>query len=154
MTLSITCPVCDAAFTPANDLRGKKAFCPRCGWALVVTSAGVAKVNEANRPAPAGAPPALGDGRPRGPSDFSVRWAFSPDGKRLATLGDSPNTITLWDVASGKALGDLNHGEPVMAVAFSKDGARVATSTGNLQPDFHVYLWELTDGNRTSPTDK
>jgi WD40 repeat protein len=57
MTLSINCPACAAVFTPADDLRGKKAFCPKCGRALVVTGAGVAKVNEARRPVAAPTPP-------------------------------------------------------------------------------------------------
>jgi hypothetical protein len=57
MTLSITCPVCDASFTPANDLRGKRAFCPSCGSSFLVAGAGVAKRNEVNRPAPACAVP-------------------------------------------------------------------------------------------------
>jgi WD40 repeat protein len=84
------------------------------------------------------------DGKPIGTTDYNRLWVFSPDGTMLATPGDSPNTITLWDVASGKELAELGHGEPVMAVAFSRDGTRVATSTGNLQPDFHIYIWELT----------
>ena len=52
MALWITCPACAASFTPADDLRGKKAFCFKCGQSLVVTGAGVAKLNEPHRPAP------------------------------------------------------------------------------------------------------
>jgi WD40 repeat protein len=57
MPATITCPACDASFTPAKDLRGKKAFCPDCGVPLVVTSAGGATRDEIGRPAPA-LPPA------------------------------------------------------------------------------------------------
>jgi WD40 repeat protein len=46
MTRQITCPVCAAAFTPADDVRGKKAVCPHCGERMVVNSAGVAKRDE------------------------------------------------------------------------------------------------------------
>src|ERR1700679_1137723 len=37
--LSLSCPACAASFSPADDLRGKPAFCPRCGQALMVSSA-------------------------------------------------------------------------------------------------------------------
>jgi formylglycine-generating enzyme required for sulfatase activity len=62
MTLQISCPACAASFTTADDLRGKKAFCPRCGQALVVSSAGVAKRNEADfgLPVEGGAVPGAG----------------------------------------------------------------------------------------------
>jgi formylglycine-generating enzyme required for sulfatase activity len=46
MALNLTCPACAAVFALADDSRGKKAFCPKCGQPLVVTSAGVAKENE------------------------------------------------------------------------------------------------------------
>jgi WD40 repeat protein len=60
MSRKLTCPACAASFVPSDDLRGKKAFCPRCGQALVVTGAGVAKRNEERRPAPRRRAPARG----------------------------------------------------------------------------------------------
>jgi hypothetical protein len=69
MATPITCPSCAASFTPADDLRGKKAFCPKCGQGLVVTSAGAAKVNETSRPVPARTPPARG---------FNALWLLLP----------------------------------------------------------------------------
>jgi len=59
MALKLTCPTCAAAFGLPDDQRGKKAFCPKCGQALVVTGAGVAKRGEgdaADPPAPPGFP--------------------------------------------------------------------------------------------------
>jgi DNA-binding beta-propeller fold protein YncE len=49
MSLKLTCPACAAIFGLTDDARGKKAFCPKCGAPLIVTSGGVAKRNE--RPA-------------------------------------------------------------------------------------------------------
>jgi WD40 repeat protein len=46
MALKLTCPECAGIFGLPDNARGKKAFCPKCGQALVVTSFGVAKVNE------------------------------------------------------------------------------------------------------------
>ena len=46
MALQLTCPACSATFALAEDMRGKKTFCPKCGDSLVITGAGVAKKNE------------------------------------------------------------------------------------------------------------
>ncbi len=45
MALQISCPGCAASITPADDLRAGKAFCPRCGQALVVPRAGEVEVS-------------------------------------------------------------------------------------------------------------
>jgi RNA polymerase sigma factor (TIGR02999 family) len=46
MAQDLTCPECAATVTLAQDFRGKTAFCPRCGKALDVSSAELAKGNE------------------------------------------------------------------------------------------------------------
>ena len=52
-------------------------------------------------------------------------FAFSRDSKSLAA-GSHANTIHVWDVASGKALGPAGgHQAPVMGVAFCADGKMV-----------------------------
>jgi WD40 repeat protein len=66
--------------------------------------------------------------------------AFSPDGKWLAVGGPGrtvrafggPGTVTLLDAATGKEVRKLDEGrgEPVVAVAFSPDGKRVAAVRG------------------------
>ncbi len=43
MTLNLTCPHCTAAFSLAEDVRGQKAFCPKCGATLFVARSGVAE---------------------------------------------------------------------------------------------------------------
>ncbi len=69
------------------------------------------------------------------------RLAFSPDGTLLAS-SDS-NLVKVWDSASGKALRTLTgHTAEVWAVAFSRDGKRLAT--GGV--DAAVQVWEVATG--------
>jgi WD40 repeat protein/O-antigen/teichoic acid export membrane protein len=54
--------------------------------------------------------------------------AWSPDGARLATLGDDP-AARVWDVASGAGLAVLNgHTGPLADGGWSPDGKRFATA--------------------------
>jgi WD40 repeat protein len=79
-------------------------------------------------------------------------WGFSADGTMLATAAaQSGSTVKLWDLASGKVVAELGHTSPIVALAFSRDGTKVATIT---LEDRTVHLWELTRGNSSSPTDQ
>ena len=97
------------------------------------------------------------------------RWiralAVSPDGTKLASVGDDMKT-RIWDVGTGNCLLDLDgyelqtpHGFPSMlyAVAFSADGSRIATGnktgkvfirdvqTGQIQQTIEtpvMYTWD------------
>ncbi len=67
---------------------------------------------------------------------------FSPNGKTLAS-GSSDGTVKLWDVATGHEVATLpaHPGEEVASVAFSPDGATLASAAGN--PDGVIKLWEV-----------
>jgi WD40 repeat protein len=68
--------------------------------------------------------------------------AFSPDGKVLAAGG---REATLWDVSSGKLLGQLAGTKDwVNAVAFSPTGKLLATGSGTNEGKGigHVQLWD------------
>jgi WD40 repeat protein len=69
------------------------------------------------------------------------RLAFSPDGALLASSDN--NLVKIWDSASGEVLRTLSgHRAEVWAVAFSRDGKRLAT--GGI--DTTVQVWEVATG--------
>lgn len=75
--------------------------------------------------------------------------AYSPDGKRLASVSSTDNTIRIWDALDGKELlrieeGLSKHpgallGSGLFAVAFSPNGKTLATA-------MPVRLWDATTG--------
>ncbi len=70
--------------------------------------------------------------------------AYSPDGKRLASIGIEGMAI-IWDVASGQALLELP-ADPVefgFGIAFSPDGKRVAVPWNS-----RLVVWDAESGQR------
>jgi len=69
--------------------------------------------------------------------------AFSPDGTRLAT-GGIMEKVRLWDVATGKQIFEVDHGDrTVTAVAFRADGRVIAVGGGKT-----VDLRDASTGKR------
>jgi WD40 repeat protein len=72
-------------------------------------------------------------------SDLETLWAFSNDGRFLASASDD---LSLWSVQGGKLLASLTQPSWVTAMAFSEDSRLLATG----HDDGIVRLWELARG--------
>lgn len=77
----------------------------------------------------------------------TISLAFSPDSATLA-VGHWDKKLRLWDVAGGKDRRVIRTDDsgPVMAVAFSKDGKRLACD-GDDGKQGIVLLWDVSDSN-------
>lgn len=73
--------------------------------------------------------------------------AFAPDGRRLASIGGGD--VLVWDLEGGDPmqLGDGEFG--ARTVAWSPDGATIATAEG----DFQCRLWDARDGRLLAELD-
>jgi WD40 repeat protein/beta-lactamase regulating signal transducer with metallopeptidase domain len=77
-------------------------------------------------------------GGPAGGRDTSPGLAFSPDDMLLASAG-AGNTLSFFDVATGKELRRIESPRPVSSFAFSPDGRVLAAENA----DHTVTLWEV-----------
>jgi WD40 repeat protein len=67
---------------------------------------------------------------------------FSPDGQRVVTASYD-NTARVWDVVSGKPIGEpIKHEDTVFSAQFSPDGQRVVTAS----KDRTAEVWDATTG--------
>jgi WD40 repeat protein len=75
--------------------------------------------------------------------------ALDPEGKKLAT-GSADNLVRLWDVATGKPIGEpMKHEDWPYALAFSPDGKMLATATGNpMTNEGTARLWDASTGKQ------
>jgi WD40 repeat protein len=77
------------------------------------------------------------------------RLALSPDGRYLAAPGRADSRVVhLWEIATGEEVLQLaGHSVPVLNVAFSADGRRLATaawdSKGQERTEFKI--WDMAD---------
>jgi len=78
--------------------------------------------------------------------------AFSPNGKRLAASGWSSHGLELFELTTGQGVLLKGHQTEVVALAFSADEKRLATS----EFSGHVKLWDVQTGEEvlTLPDDQ
>jgi WD40 repeat protein len=81
-----------------------------------------------------------------------LSMAFSPDGKTLASGSFYNNTITLWDVATGKSTATIKEAtyggstpSGVLSVAFSPDGKTLASGSYGM-----MKLFDVASGKNTA----
>jgi WD40 repeat protein len=76
------------------------------------------------------------------------RLAFSPDGKRLATVDGPSGKLAVFDTSSGQLIEALDvPGQSPVALAFSPDGQRLLLA----RSDSTLHVWDLTTGRRLTP---
>ncbi len=74
--------------------------------------------------------------------EYVTALAFSPDGKTLASAVHSVSDIRLWDVATGKQIGQLEgHGSSVSSLIFSPDGKKLTSSS----TDQTIRIWDIAN---------
>jgi len=66
--------------------------------------------------------------------------AWSPDGLRIVTTDDT--CAQIWDARTSRLLFTLPHGDTVYQAAYSVDGTRLITTSG----DGVVRIWDVTNG--------
>ena len=69
--------------------------------------------------------------------------AFSPDGKKLASVYDNDRTLKSWDTTTGQELSSLKADNKLSyRIAFSPDGTTLAAACDN----GNVILWNIDTG--------
>jgi WD40 repeat protein len=103
------------------------AISPDGSLLLAATASGVAPIWQAITGVPVGEPLRQGG--------WVMHVEFSPDGRRAATASQD-KTACVWNAATGRRIAKIEHEHEVRWAAFSPDGQRLVSATG----DFSGHL--------------
>ena len=81
----------------------------------------------------------------RGHKGWVNSVAFSPDGTSIVS-GSFDETIRVWDVVTGKQVGEMGHENSVNSVAFSPDGTHIVSGFF----DKTIRVWDAVTGQQVS----
>jgi WD40 repeat protein/serine/threonine protein kinase/Tfp pilus assembly protein PilF len=108
------------------------AVSPDGSQLLTGTTNGVARIWQATTGVPVGEPLRHGG--------WVSHVEFSPDG-RLAATASQDKTACVWDAATGQRIAEMKHEHGVRWAAFSPDGQRLVSATGDFS-GWDLDLWE------------
>ena len=114
------------------------AFAPD-GRVLLVMSEASARIHDAHTGTPLTPPMS------HGPTARMGHAAFSPDGRRVATVADDHH-VRIWDAGSGQALTPPLPHRHVRRATFSPDGLQLVTTGADV-----AQLWDLSDDDSKEP---
>jgi WD40 repeat protein len=123
-----------------TDLRGPRRRRRLSGAAALVVVVWVAIAFGARAEEPVAAGPNPADRA--GHSSEVTSVAFAPDGRTVATA--TPDTMKLWDVATGEVLRTFRPSSGAGRVAFSPDGRTIVLAS------HHTQLWDVASGRMLS----
>lgn len=121
-------------------------------WLAVQRWLGGPRESELSPENQTGAPPAsidvqsppAGRGKVLARRSSTTVQMFSPDGATLASRGENPTVVQLWDVGAGRRRAELRCGNPrTVPVAFSPDSTIVATGESRV-----LRLWDVATGRQ------
>jgi WD40 repeat protein len=76
--------------------------------------------------------------------DYIIHVAFSPDSRRVVTIGDTTKAAQVWEAATGQPISPpLLHPDGILYASFSPDGRWVLTTSRHT-----ARLWDLSPDSR------
>jgi COMPASS component SWD3 len=85
--------------------------------------------------------------QPESESTEAMNIDETPKAEAWLVSGSENGKVVIWDVGSRNVVGILEgHERPVVALAVSPDGRRIAS--GSLEPEKTIRIWEVEGGDR------